>query len=232
MLASMLLLSLAAHAQAGIPLDPPIPVRGDPSTVVATAWDLPPQKPSYLTQDVAELRCPVQVTVMADGGHLGTADDCPDSMRADALDATARWAFSSPADAVLPTVATLVYVVKYNDLLGAMTLHAELDPGAQAAQAGVEGRPGLRLVHEAELTAPLLRKLPGKARKAGLEDTTCRLRARVTAGGRASEVLVEDCPPLLAHDAQKRVLKARYSPTMIDGSAQEDVIDVTVTYQR
>ncbi len=116
----------------------------------------------------------------------------------------------------------------HRDVLG----HAASVRGAVAAVEGQPGRPGLRLVHEGALLAPIDRKLPGKARKAGLTDTTCRLRARVTAGGQASQVLIEDCPPELASDAQKRVLKARYLPTFVDGQPQEDVLDIVVTYHR
>ncbi|RME22549.1 MAG: hypothetical protein D6798_15560 [Deltaproteobacteria bacterium] len=223
--------ALEAFALDGIALDPPQPIRGDPVDAAAVAWDLPRQDPAWLTDDTETLRCTVVMDIAADGGHVDHADDCPEAMRIDAIDAASRWRFAPLAGAEATRV-TVTFVVRYSAPLSTMTLHAELDPGVEAARAGLAGRPGLRLVHEGGLVAPLVRRMPRAARKAGLPDTTCHLRARVTRGGQASQVLVEDCPPELATDAQKRVLRARFEPTLVDGQPQEDVLDVTVSYQR
>lgn len=227
----LLLASRLALAGEGITLDPPLPVAGEPWSATATAWDLPPQRPEYLTEEVEELRCPLRLEIQPDGSHQVDGSACPASMVEDALAAAGRWSFA-PVEAEGPTVAGLQYVVRYSHSLGAMTLHAEVDPGAGAARAGVEGRPGLKLVHEARPDKPLVRKLPGKAAKAGLGDTACHFRVRVGTSGRALETLVLDCPDALVEDATRRAVKARYIPTRVDGRSQEDVVDVQVTYQR
>lgn len=220
-----------ASADKGIPLDPPLPLAAQPWQATITAWDLPPQRAEYLTEQVEELRCQLQLDIQPDGSHSTTVLTCPETMADAALEATGRWSFAA-AEAEQPTRARLDYVLRYNHSLGSLTLHAEIDPGAQAALAGVEGRPGLRLVHEASPVKPLERKLPRKARKAGLDTTTCHLRARVGTSGRVLETLVVECPEQLSADAAKRVSKARFSPTRVDGLRQEDVVEVDITYQR
>jgi len=203
--------------------------------VQVTAWELPHADPTWLTEEVSELRCTVQVQLAPDGSATATAEDCPAAMQADALAATAAWRFQPAggpaASPTGPTQLRLRYVLRYSGTIGAMTLHAELDPGAQAAGEGLQGPAGLRLVHEASPRKPLDRKLSGKARKAGVEPAACALRVRVEASGRASEALAETCPDALSPDALKTVLGARYEPTRVDGTAQQDVVDVVVDYR-
>lgn len=214
-----------ALAQEGIALDPPQAVRGDPRPALALAWDLPPQRPEYLAEEVEELRCALSLAVDAEGGVLPTVVSCPEPMATEALVAAGRWRFApDPA----PTTVSLVYVLRYSAALGAMTLHAELDPGADAALS--EGRPGLRLVHEASPLRPLSYAIPGKARKAGQGPADCALRVRVGASGRVLDILAVACPPPLLADANKRLLKERFAPTRVDGQAQEDVIDLVLRY--
>lgn len=225
----VLALPAALAAAPGIPLQPPVPITGQPWGALVTAWALPPQTPGYLVEEVERLDCPVAVTLQPDGTPTPDAAACPESMRQAALDAALQWTFQPVEPTDQPTLLGLLFVVRYNASLGAMTLSAELDPGS--AHATEEGRPGLKLVRPASLAAPVQVKLKGKQRKAGLGPTTCALRARVTAAGQVTETLVVDCPAALSPDAEARLRDARWRPGRIDGQLVEDVVDATVSYR-
>ena len=225
------LLGPPARAQDAVSLDPPLPVQASPWPVRATAWLLPHADAAWLEEGDAERRCPVEVQVAPDGSVSAQAPDCPAAMQADALAATAAWRFQPVKPTDQPTTLGLTYIVRFSKTIGAMTLHAEFDPGAQAAEDGLEGPTGLRLVHEASPAQPLVRPLPRKVRKAGQAATACTLRVRVEISGKPSEALIQDCPDALSPDALKTTLRARYEPTRVDGSPQSDVVDVSVRYR-
>lgn len=236
-LAPLLALSLALRpalaADGGIPLDPPVPVAGRPWSALATAWALPPQRVEYLTEEVDRLPCPVAFTLQPDGAATVDASACPESMRAAAQEAAALWTFQPVQPGPQPTTLGLTFVVRYNAELGAMTLFAELDPGA--AHAFEEGRPGLKLVRPATPRGSdpgvLEGKLKGKQRKAGLGATDCALRVRVGPDGRARESLVVSCPAALSAGSQALAMGARWEPGTIDGQPVEDVTDVVVRWR-
>lgn len=228
-----LLLAGVAAAEEPVGLDPPLPLAGDPWSAEVVAYALPAQDPAWLT-DAARFRsCTVAVVLQPDGTAEPAAEACPEPMVAAALDATRLWRLR-PVDGEAPEGSTRVlvhYVVRYDATIGTMTLHAQIDPGAEAAFRGERGAPGVKLVHPAAAVREVHPKLPGSARKAGLGPTTCRLRVGVDGAGDAHAITVEDCPEALTAHAEKTVGKWRFSPFVTDGMSAPAEVVVEVVYR-
>ncbi|MCB9779291.1 MAG: hypothetical protein H6742_12060 [Alphaproteobacteria bacterium] len=216
-----------ARAAAPLTLDPPVPVHGAPHGLFATTWDLPPQRAEYMTEPVAELRCPVSLRVAPDGALSASAPACPETMRDAALDAIAGWSFAGPVGPE-GTTLTVSFVLRHSETIGSLSLFAEVDPGPDHAD-GV-GRPGLKLVSPARPKKPLVGKRSGALRKAGAEPGDCVYEVRISASGTLLEQAPLACPEPLRADAEKRLARAKWRPGREDGVTRQDVTEVTIAY--
>lgn len=219
-----------ALAQDAITLAEPLPIAGAPWSALVTALALPPQKASFITSDAAFHACELSLTLQPSAAFEASVGDCPEPMKEAALDAARQWRFA-PANldsAVGPTTLKLRFVLQYSAVLGATTLHAEIDPGA--ANTALEGSPGLKLVHGASMSHDLEVKLSRRQVKAGLTATECRFVADISPIAQVVETRVVSCPEPLADDAVKRLKNARWLPRTVDGVAYDDRVEVSVRY--
>ncbi len=214
-------------------LEEPLPVRGDPWDLELLAYLLPPQDVSWLTTTD-----PFRSCVLAGSFVVGTAPSfevrsCPEPMVSAALGASQLWQFAAApdADAQGTTHFEIRYVVRYAEMLGTMTTHVTLDPGADAAFEGVVGVPGIKLVHPAQLTKAKQPKLPRSARKAGLEPQECTVGLSVDPVGKPKQLVALDCPEPLRAAAVKAATKYRYSPRVVDGMTEVQELEVTVSFR-
>lgn len=222
---TLLLAPLLCLAQDAIPLPEPLPVRGEPVGAQVLAFALPQQKVAYITEDAPTHTCEIAVSLAADGAFELAPGPCPEPMQSDALDVTRQWRFAPPAQ---PTALRVRYVLTYSAMLGATTLHAELDPGADHLDA--VGVPGVKLVHPVTLIEPIEAALPKSAIKAGLGPTTCTLDVTVDARGAVAAAAIRECPEPLAKDALKQSKKARFSPLTEDGDSRATQTTLRVGY--
>lgn len=217
-----LLLALAHAAEPAAPtdaiaIDPPLPITGLPWDVVATAYALPVADASWIVSEAPVHTCTVAVTFTAGDTPVAVAGaDCPPAMADPCVAATRAWRFLPAEDAVavVPTRFVVRYEARYEDKLGTLTLHAEVDPGREAAFAGAEGVPGVWLVHPATPKKPVVAKLPR-----GAEAASCTFVATLDTRGRVAETAPKDCPEPLARAAAAAVLRSRWSPLVVNGAA-------------
>ena len=221
--------ALAVEPDEASTVHPPLPVAGTPVPATVTAYALPRQDRALLgNDDSPERTCPVQVDLQPDGSFVATAlESCPPAMVEPVQAAMQAWGFGGAEE---PTRFQVQVHLRYSAQLATTTLFASVDPGAEAAADGLEGKPGLQLVHPPVLQSPLQRKVPGKARKAGVGATDCVVRVLVGQTGRAAMTEPVDCPEALVADAQKRVSKSKWTPLTVDGLPDEGLVDVTVRY--
>lgn len=227
-MSTLLLLALTALAQDATGVDPPLPIVGVPWSASVSAYALPPQRVSWITDDAPLRSCLVLVDLSPDASFVVSPGACAPGMAEETMAAARAWRFQVPEGAEGVSRLELRFVLQYSATLGATTLHAEVDPGAAHLDLG--GVPGLKLVHPATLVEPLTAKLPKPARKAGLGPSACAVRARVDVRGRVAEASATDCPETLRPDALKRVGKARFTPRTVDGLSYSDEVTVRVEY--
>lgn len=231
MLTLLLALSPAALAQDATTLTEPLPIAGQPWSALVTAFALPPQKASFITTDAPLHACELTLTLQPSGAFESTAGSCPEPMRPAALEAARQWRFApeSLETATGPTTLHLSFVLQYSEVLGATTLHAEIDPGA--ANTALSGAPGVQLVHRAALVRPLEVKLSKRQVKRGWTATTCSYTASIGANGSVTDLKpVGECAPAVNLDATDRIRDARWLPKTVDGAAYPDVVPASVTY--
>lgn len=219
-----------ALAQDATTLSEPLPIAGAPWSALVTALALPPQKASFITSDAAFHTCELTVTLQPSAAFELSVGACPEPMREAALDAARQWRFApaSLEEAVGPTTLKLSFVLQYSEVLGATTLHAEIDPGP--ANTALQGSPGLKLVHRAALSHDLEVSLSRKQVKAGVTATECRFVADLSPIAKVTATRTVACPEPLVADAVKRLNNARWLPKTVDGVAYEDTVEVSVTY--
>jgi hypothetical protein len=224
------LVSARARAQDASTVDPPLPAASAPWSVEVRAYALPPQKVEYLTDDAPTRSCEVRVRVRPDGSHDATAGTCPEAMKADAVAATLQWRFAPAAGVQARDVATLSlrYHLQYSATLGFTTLYAELDPGPGGA--GLEGRPGLQLVHGPTQTSAWDGRLPKAAKKAGVTGGTCAVALTVGVDGRASVRSVGGCAESLQEAARSGAAKTRWTPRTVDGQARPHDLELLLPF--
>lgn len=230
-LAPLVLLPLALAQDVSVPPEP-IPVEGVPVSVVVVAYLIPPQDPAWLT-DAAQFRtCRVQVTFAPDAPVEATPLSCPEPMGTAVTQATRDWEYrladKASTDA---TRFTVEWVFRYEEKLGLTTLHAEVDPGEDMAFTGVVGPPGVKLVHPAAVRKEVRARVPRKARKAGIEATPCAGRAELDQAGGPVRVEWTSCPDELRSAAGKALSKWSFTPRVVDGFTERDLVPVTVTFK-
>lgn len=231
MLTLLLTLTAPALAQDATTLSEPLPIAGSAWSALVTAFALPPQKASFITTDAPLHACALSLALQPSGSFEASVGDCPEPMKADALAAARQWRFApeSLEAAQGPTRLDLRFVLQYSEVLGATTLHAEIDPGA--AHTELSGAPGVQLVHRASVVRPVEVKLSKKQVKQGLGATSCAFQATIGANGSVSELApVAECPPALHLDATKRLRDARWLPRTVDGVPYPDTVPAVVTY--
>lgn len=220
----------AALAQDATTLTEPLPIAGQPWSALVTAFALPPQKAAFITTDAALHVCELTLTLQPSGAFEAVVGRCPEPMAPAALEAARQWRFA-PASvdlAVGPTKMGLAFVMQYSEVLGATTLHAELDPGG--ANTALQGAPGVQLVHRAAMTRSLDVKLSKKQIKAGVTPTECRFAVDVSAIAKVTSTRALACPEPLLADAVKRLNNARWLPRTVDGVPYEDAVEASVNY--
>jgi hypothetical protein len=216
-----------------IPLQEPLPLRGDPWDLEVLAYTLPPQDVSWLESTDAFRSCTLRGTMGPDGALSWELGDCPQAMGPAALAATQAWRLAPAPDAE-PTGSTALeirYVVRYADALATMTTHAAIDPGAAAAFDGWVGVPGIKLVHPPQISGIKRPKLPKASRKAGIEPPLCSVRVELDPTAAPLEVRVLDCPEGLVEAAAKAARKARYTPLVVDGMTEAGSLELTVAFR-
>ncbi len=225
---SVLLLWLARTANA----DQAIPVMGDPWPILLSGYEIPPQDPSWITDYSRFHGCRIRVTVTAESQVSTQVLECPETMAQACGAALENWRLA-PADAQSTGSSSFVvnWVARYEQSLGLMTLHAELDPGHDAAFAGLSGPPGIQLVHHAEPTKKKLPKIPRKARSMGIQEATCAATFDVDPRGKPSGVEISDCPRALVEAATGAAMRWRFSPMVIDGMTAVDRVTEAIVFR-
>lgn len=197
----------------------PVQVAAVPWAARVTGYRVPRPDPAWLIDEAPWRSCTVAVRLRPDGTFDAEAAACPEPMVAAMVDTTRSWSFAPVEPAVQgPTAFEVRYVVRYEAAIGAMTIHAEVDPGEARAFAGDRGSPGLKLVHPAALQK-------GRGPKGGGDDA-CRLRLTVDGRGRVARTEVLECPEPLREAAEKATRKWRYTPRIEDGVTMPEVVDV------
>lgn len=214
----------SSFAAAQVPTAPgePVTIAADPAPVRVTGYFLPRHDPAWITDEAPTRSCTVAVRLAPDGALEVTPRTCPEPMPAAMVAATRAWTFG-PVDA--PTTFEVRYVVTYSELIAAMMLHAEVDPGEERAFAGDRGSPGLRLVHPARLVA----SKPARAK--GVAPARCTLRLTIDGNGRVARWEPLDCPVALRPAAQKALRRWRYTPRIEDAMTMPERVDVEVPFR-
>jgi hypothetical protein len=226
MLASLILAS--AWAVEPTPVAEPFPIEAPPGAVEVSAYALPVPDEAWITEDVAIFRCTIQVTLSVAGPNGSAARPCPPGMAEAAIAATAAWRFLPAADPAA-TRFSIDYVLHYQRALAVMTLHAEVDPGEDAAFSGLHGPPGVELVHAARASKEVHPKLPRSAREQ--VGTRCPVRFTVDGGGRPAAVEVLDCPPTLIDASARAAAKWVFTPRVVDGISEADEVRADVVWR-
>lgn len=231
-LAAAFLLGAPARAQDVTVAPEPIPVAGKPVPVQATAYLLPAQDPAWLTDEARFRTCTVQVTWAPEAPAEVSVPGCPQPFGDAMAAATRSWEFRTAerGESSL-TKFQVVWVLRYEERLGFMTLHAEVDPGREAAFEGRSGPPGVKLVHPAEVDREVRAKMPRKVRRKGVDKGPCQGRVEVAPDGLADRVEWESCPDALRESAGKALSKWRFSPRVVDGVTDTDVVSVQVVFK-
>ncbi len=191
----------------------PVPVVGDPSPVVVTAFEIPPPDVAWITaEDVFEYPCSVDVAAAADGALTVTPVACPEPMVAAARDAAGKWVVQGG-----PSTFRVLFLARYNPVVRAITVHAQVDPGLEVAMQGVRGPAGLKLVHPAVRVRDVAPKIPKKL-AADAAGATCEVHVWLDDLGRPQQAEVAQCPATLHKAVGAAALKWRYTPRFVDGS--------------
>ncbi len=191
----------------------PFPAAADPEPLSVSAYSLPPQDPAWLTDDAPLRHCRVRVTAAAAAALVAEPIACAEPMVDDFITASEAWVVEGVGS------FEIAYQIKYNAIVQAMTVHAQVDPGLEAAEAGLRGPPGVKLVHPAVITRRVDEvKLPGKAKKEGISGAICRLHLWVDDLGRVAQLQVLECPEVLHKSVEKSGKKWRLTPRYVDGT--------------
>ncbi len=224
----------AIHEEPSVP-DDPLPIDAWPWDVRATAFLLPVQDVAWLTDDAPFHTCPVDVTWTLAGAPVAlTAADCHPPMAAPCEAATRAWRLEpgDPSAAVGETRFTVRYVYRYSEKVGTTTLHAEVDPGGEAAFLGSVGPPGIKLVHPARATREVTPRLPRAARKAGLAAGACPVDLTVDPGGRPTNARARaECPEPLRAEGVRAASRWRFSPRVVDAVTEPEALTVVVAFR-
>jgi hypothetical protein len=216
-----------------VDLAEPLPLHGDPWDLRVTRFVLPPQDVSWLTTTDVFRACVLTGTLVAGSEPTWQVGECPEPMVPAAQAAVALWRFEPAEGAVSesPTRFEVRFIVRYSEQFATMTTHAALDPGEEAAFDGAEGVPGVKLAHPAAVARLKAPKVPGKARKAGIEPQACPVVLMVEPDGRAAQPDASACPEALREAAIKTVTHARYRPRVVDGMTEEQKLTVEVHFR-
>lgn len=152
----MILFATFAFAQDATPLDPPLPIAGDPATMEVTAYALMKPDPTLLVSEDRFHVCRVVVSWSPDT-IVAVPLGCPEAFGAAAMRTALQWTFSPVAEAV-PTRVAIDFVLHYDATIGVLNTSAEIDPGPK--ELGAHGAPGVRMVHQAAPKKPITTKLP------------------------------------------------------------------------
>jgi hypothetical protein len=221
----------AALAQDAATPETPLPIEGAPWSVQATAYAVPPPDPAWITTEERFHTCRVLVALLKGSEPRYTPVDCPETFAAAAVAATSQWKFEPPADASGETTFEIDYVARYEEKLGSLSIHAEVDPGEDEAFAGAVGAPGVKLVHPAKPTKTYSPKVPGPARKAGVQPTTCPARVQLDTRGKVAQVELGECPEALRAAAEAAALKWRFTPRVVDANTEPDVVPIEIAFR-
>lgn len=215
----MLLAAAAALAQDATPLDPPLPIAGDPAAMEVTAYALMKPDPTLLVSEDRYHVCRVVVSWSPDT-VVAVPQGCPDAFGAAAMRTALQWTLA-PVGEVVPTKVSIDFVLHYDATIGVLNTSAELDPGPK--ELGAHGAPGLRMVHQAAPKKPITSKLPK-----GGASAACTIAVSLDARPKLIASKVDSCPEALAAVALKAVQKAKWSPRVVDGAneAAEIVVEV------
>ena len=187
-------------------------VGAEPAPVQVDSYKLPKPEAEWIDPEAPEeRRCVVDVSLGEDGMVVDPTD-CPEVMAPACVAATSEWAVDATEGAF-----SIVYVMKYSGVVGALTIHAQVDPGLEVAESGVRGPPGVKLVHPAQAVKTAIPKLPRSASKAGIDSATCKLHLLLDDRGRPAQVQVAECPEPLVKAVAKAGKKWRYTPRYVDG---------------
>ena len=187
-------------------------VDAEPSPVSVGSYKLPEPVAEWIDPEApAERRCSLDVRV-ADGAVTAEAAACPEVMAPACIASTLQWTVDGGEGAFVVT-----YVMKYSGVVGALTLHAQVDPGLEGAQTGVRGPPGVKLVHRAVATKRVVPKMPKAATKTGLDGVACLLRLLLDDRGRPAQTAAVGCPDEVVKVVEKAGKRWRYTPRYVDG---------------
>jgi hypothetical protein len=224
----------APHPDEASVLEEPFPVQAGGTVPRVLAYALPRPDPAWFTDERFERICALRVNLAPDASFSVQELACPAEALASSLETSSRWRFAflegeAPKE---PVSLVLRFVQRYEEKVQVLTMHAELDPGRKAAFEGVNGPPGVKLVHPAEAMSVPTAKIPSKARKAGQGPGVCRVAARVDPDGRARDpVLAADCPDPLDLVVANSVAKARFLPRVVDGLKEPELVEFSVEYR-